>query len=55
MEIQQKIQRLNEERKKYIAEEMKKQSDETSTLGSVIIEAIREQAETKNFEINSSY
>jgi len=52
-EIQNKIQRLNEERKKYVAEEMKKISNKTDTLGSAIIQAIRKQAEKKNFKFES--
>ena len=52
-EIQQKIQTLNEQRKKYVAEEMKKQQNKTDTLGSAITEIICKQAEAKNFELNS--
>ncbi len=48
-EIQYKIQQLNEQRKKYVAEEMKKRQKEGETLGSAIISAIREQAVKKNF------
>lgn len=50
-EIQKKIQGLNEQRNKYVAAEMKKQQaagDET--LGSAVIQAVREQAKTKNFK-----
>ncbi len=53
-QIQQKIQKLNEARKKYIAEEMKKQAKDGKTLGSAAIKAIREQAEKKNFKFESS-
>jgi hypothetical protein len=52
-EIQQKIQELNDQRKKYVAEEMKKQHNDTDTLGSAIIQAVSEQAERKNFRIES--
>jgi hypothetical protein len=52
-EIQQKIQELNDQRKKYVAEEMKKQHDNTDTLGSAIIQAVSEQVERKNFKIQT--
>lgn len=52
-EIQQKIQILNKQRKKYVAEEVKKQQKETDTLGSAIAEIICKQAEAKNFELKS--
>ena len=48
-EIQAKVQQLNEQRKKYIAEEMKKRQGEGRTLGSAVKEAIREQARRKNY------
>ena len=48
-DIQKKIQKLNEERKKYIAEEMKKQSKDGETLGSAIIQAVRKQAQARKF------
>ncbi|MBN2376284.1 MAG: VWA domain-containing protein [Sedimentisphaerales bacterium] len=50
-EIQQKIQQLNEQRKKYVAAEMKKQQKDTNTLGSAIIQAVTEQAKKKNYKI----
>jgi hypothetical protein len=53
-EIQDKIQQLNEQRKKYVAEEMKKRQKKGETLGSAIISAIREQAVEKNFTFESS-
>jgi hypothetical protein len=53
-EIQQKIRILNEQRKKYVAEEMKKQQNKTDTLGSAIAEIICEQAEAKNFKLRST-
>jgi hypothetical protein len=48
-EIQAKIQLLNEQRRKYVAEQMKKQQGDEQTLGSAIREAIRTQARTKQF------
>lgn len=48
-EIQAKIQLLNEQRRKYVAEQLKKQLGEGQTLGSAIREAIRTQARTKQF------
>jgi hypothetical protein len=53
-EIQSKIQQLDEQRKKYVAEEMKKRQKEGKTLGSAIIQAIREQAQKKNFTFEPS-
>jgi hypothetical protein len=52
-EIQQKIQQLNEQRKKYVTAEMKKRQGEDKTLGSAIIKAVREQAVKKNFELQA--
>ena len=49
-EIQKKIQTLNEQRKKYVAVEMKKQQKGGKTLGSAVIQAVREQAKKKNFK-----
>jgi len=50
-EIQKKIQSLNELRKKYVAAEMKKQQAAgEKTLGSAVIQAVREQAKKKNFK-----
>ncbi|HUW19142.1 MAG TPA: hypothetical protein VMW16_07565 [Sedimentisphaerales bacterium] len=46
--IQQNIQQLNEQRKKYVAQEMKTRQQGENTLGSAIIHAIREQANKKN-------
>lgn len=48
--IQQKIQELNDQRKKYVAAEMKKQQKPGETLGSAITQAVREQAKKKNFK-----
>jgi hypothetical protein len=52
--IQQRIQELNEQRKKYVAEEMKKRQLQGDTLGSAVIKAVRDQAEKKNFTFESS-
>ena len=50
-EIQKKIQGLNEQRRKYVAAEMKKQQAAgDKTLGSAVIQAVREQAGRKNFK-----
>ena len=50
-DIQKKIQSLNEQRKKYVAAEMKKQKEAGGkTLGSAVIQAVREQAEKKKFK-----
>ena len=50
-EIQKKIQTLNESRKKYVAVELKKQQAAGGkTLGSAVIQAVREQAKKKNFK-----
>jgi len=54
VEIQQRIQELNEQRKKYVAEEMKKRQLQGYTLGSAVIKAVRDQAEKKNFTFESS-
>ena len=53
-EIQGKIQLLNEQRKQYVAVEMKKLQKQGDTLGSAIILAIREQAKKKNFAFESA-
>ncbi len=52
-EMQKKIQLLNEQRKKYVAEEMKKLRKENDTLGSAIIQAVRKQAMKRNFKFES--
>jgi hypothetical protein len=52
--IQQRIQELNEQRKKYVAEEMKKRQLQGDTLGSAVIKAVRDQAKEKNFTFESS-
>ncbi len=48
--IQQQIQQLNEQRKQYVAQEMKKTTGKADTLGSAIIKAVREQARKNNFK-----
>ncbi len=48
-EIQAKIQLLNEQRKKHVAKELKKQQGAGQTLGSAITEAIRTQARQKHY------
>ena len=53
-EIQKKIQVLNEQRKKYVAEEMKKLQRRGKTLGSAMIQAVRRQATARNFKFKSS-
>ena len=51
-EIQHQIQQLNSQRKKYVAGEMKKRSGQTETLGSAIIQAVRQQATKRNFNFH---
>jgi hypothetical protein len=48
-EIQAKIQTLNEQRRAFLAKEMKKQQAQGQTLGSAVQQAIREQAQKKNY------
>ena len=48
-DVQQKIQKLNEKRKKYVAAEMKKRQKDGDSLGSAITKAVREQAKKRNF------
>ena len=48
--ISQKIQQLNQQRKEYVAEQMKKLQPGRDTLGSAVIQAIRRQAGKRNFE-----
>ena len=53
--IQQQINRLNEQRKKYVAKEMKNRVDKgEDTLEKVITKTVREQAIKKNFTFDSS-
>jgi hypothetical protein len=49
-QIQASIQKLNTEREKYVAEQMKKQAGQDNSFGSAAIKAIQEQAKKKNFE-----
>jgi len=53
VEIQKRIQELNEQRKKYVAEQMSKQQQPTDTLGAAVIKAVRDQAGKKNFTFES--
>ena len=48
-DTQKKINQLNEDRRKYVANEMKKQS-KTNTLDTAIINSIRDQAARKNYK-----
>ena len=51
-EIQAKIQKLNEERKKYVAEKMKELSTKgENTLDAVMIKSLRKQATEKKFNL----
>ncbi|MBN1796959.1 MAG: VWA domain-containing protein [Spirochaetales bacterium] len=47
--IKSSIKQLNEERRAYIAEQMKNNAED-NTLGDAMLDALRTQAETKNFE-----
>ena len=50
--IQEKILKLNEERNKYVADEMKKKvGDKKESLDRVMAAAAKEQAEKKSFEV----
>ncbi|MHC4621082.1 MAG: vWA domain-containing protein [Planctomycetota bacterium] len=49
-EIQKKIQKLNAQRSKYVADEMKKLQGGQNTLGSAVIQAVRDQAIKRNFK-----
>jgi molybdopterin-biosynthesis enzyme MoeA-like protein len=52
--IQKRILELNEQRKKYVAEEMKKRQIQGDTFGSAVIKVVRDQAKKKNFTFKSS-
>jgi len=52
-EIQKKIQKLNAQRSKYVADEMKKLQGSEKTLGSAVIQAIRDQAAKRNFKFEA--
>ncbi len=54
VDIQQRIQALNEQRKKFVAEQMKKRQLQGHTLGSAVIKAVREQAKKKSFTFEPS-
>jgi hypothetical protein len=47
--IQAQIQQLNDARRRFIADEMKKQQPDTETLGSAARQAVRGQAQRKNY------
>ncbi|MBN1360517.1 MAG: VWA domain-containing protein [Sedimentisphaerales bacterium] len=47
--IQAQIQQLNDARRRFIADEMNKRQGDTDTLGSAARQAIREQAQKKNY------
>jgi hypothetical protein len=51
--IQAQIQQLNEQRRKYVAEEMTKLTKGGQTLGSAVKQAIREQARKRSFTFES--
>ena len=48
-EIQAKIQKLNDQRNQFLAEERKNGSQQGNTLGSAVKQAVREQAAKKNY------
>lgn len=50
-QIQQQINRLNEERKQYVAMKMKEAGGVENTFDAAVIKAIREQAAKKNFQL----
>ena len=53
-ETQEKIRKLNDERKKYVADKRREmQESEGDPLDSVMIKAVREQGEKRNFEFNA--
>jgi len=53
-ELQAKVQQLNEQRNKYITGETAKQQQQGNTLGSAVQQAIREQAQKKNYTFKPS-
>ena len=53
-ELQARIQQLNEQRRAFIAEERKKQQKAGETLGSAVQQAIREQAQKKNYAFKTT-
>ena len=53
-DIQEKIRKLNDERKKFVADKRREmQESEGDTLDSVMIKAVREQGEKRNFDFSS--
>ena len=53
-EIQAKIQKLNEQRNRFITEEMKNRQQQGDTLGSAVKQAVHEQAAKKNYTFKSA-
>src|SRR5205085_1689192 len=49
-DLQQKINQLNAEREKYVAEQQKAQSMQPETLDSAVVKTVREQMKEKGFE-----
>ena len=48
--IQAKIKKLNEERRRYIAEQLK---DQDNTLDAAILQTVQEQAKSKNYDFDN--
>ncbi len=53
-EIQTQIQTLNDARKKYVADEIKKLAGADKSLGSAMIKAVRKQAESRKFKFEEA-
>jgi len=49
--IQAEIRKLSEERKNYVAAELKKQGKADNSLGAAMLKAVREQAAKRNFDL----
>jgi len=49
-QIQEKINQLNAERKKHIAAELRKRGEDDDSLGAAVVQAVRKQAEAKQFK-----
>jgi hypothetical protein len=49
-QIRKRIQELNDERKKYVAEKMRERSDEADTLDQVLVKTVRDQAAQKDYK-----
>jgi hypothetical protein len=54
VKLQARIQQLNEQRRAFIAEELKKQQQAGQTLGSAVQQAIREQAQQKDYTFKTT-